>query len=134
MKKLGKSVIHDEGFQFFLTIKIKFEIENLIKAINTFEDCIKHHEKCKKEEWYNSKVTFGIYNTVYGYRLGQEFTLLEAKKIRDKFKIKYDLLMDLCEDSLSSAIESYNKDKEYQKPYIEDLDRIHVIVDETVQD
>lgn len=129
-KILGESAIHDNGFQLCLTINIKYKIKNFIRDMETLSECISTHEKWKKENWYNAKTTVNINENIDGYEMFHPFTYKLAKKVYAERKIKYDLLIDIAEETLQDSKRLYSENSSSNtKPFREDLDREFVIVD-----
>lgn len=132
MKKFGKSAIHDDGFQFYLTLNIGTYINKLISDIKTLKKCIATHKEWKKQEsWYTSKTKVRIYDSIIGYSSFTEFTLSECKKILAERVKLHKILITISEESLKDAIErTKEKDDEYHGPFYKDMERLNVIVEE----
>lgn len=129
---LGESAIHDDGFQFFLTLKIENEINQLLKDMMILSECIVTHERWRRDQsWYNAKTTVKISNFIEGYAMYCPFTFKMAKKVYTERKNRYDLLMSLSENALKSAKEDYAKypTQKFNRPDTEDIEREFVIVD-----
>lgn len=131
MKKFGESAIHDEGFNFYLTLEIQNKINGLIRDINEINECIKTHKEWSKEGFYNKKTTVAIHRTIGGYSAFSRFTLPEAQKLLKRTKEQYELLISLSENALVNILESQKSrpDPDWGKPYSEDPERLHVIVE-----
>lgn len=131
-KLFGESAIHDRGFQFQLTLNIKFYIEDLVKDMHTLEKCLGTHKEWKqKEPWYNSKITVGINNSIEGYKMYHEFTMSQCLQVYRERKKFYDLLISMAEESLDEAKKSEMNEYGWHKPFHEDPERVNVIVYES---
>ena len=129
MNKLGSSAIHDDGFQFFLTLGISNEINELIEEIKEINGFIKVLAKWKAtESFYNSKTSHGYAYSIRGLS-GNELTLKDWKKIRKEKVDHYNLLIDIAERALISAKKSSEKHENWGKPFHEDIDRINVLIE-----
>jgi hypothetical protein len=133
VKKLGESAIHDKGFQFYIVLYIKFQMEKLLEEIHALKACINTHTEWKKESWYNSKTAVKVYQQIDGCKDHYpSFTLVECKKILGNREVQYNSLLTLCEAALKDAVKSSQNDPaaEYRMPYFKDVERNFVIVDE----
>ena len=130
-KMFGKSAIHDDGFQFYLTVNIEIKIEKLINEMKALSKCIATHEECRNKSWYNAKTTLSINDWVEGYTFDHRFTHNMAKKAYDERKIMYDLLISISENALRKAEQAFLKypKSETFKPFREDVEREFIIVD-----
>ncbi len=136
MKVIGKSAIHDEGFRFYLLLKIESKIESLIKDIKVLQKCIENHDEWKKESWYDSKTAIRISEDIEGYDFTNEFTRIQAVKLLNERKKMYELLIGMAEKSLELAKEYTIKHPNYEvhKPWSKDLERINIIVEQSNED
>lgn len=130
-KKLGGSAIHDEGFQFFLTLEISNAIENLINDMKTLLECLETHKEWRKNSWYNSKITVSIHRRIDGFEMFHPFTYTLASKVYNERKKLYNILMNFSENALNKAIKSNLKDSQLTvfKPFFEDVERRFIIID-----
>lgn len=132
MKKFGESAIHDDGFQFYLTLNISTYINKLISDIKTLKNCIATHERWKNQEsWYTSKTKASIQDSIIGYSSFTEFTLSECKRILAERVKLHKILIGIAEESLEDAVKrTKEKDDGYQAPFYKDKERLNVIVEE----
>jgi hypothetical protein len=129
MKAINSDVaVHDNGFQFYLFLKVKNEINSLIKDLKVVEECIKYHKESKKNTWYDSKTKLHCFGSIEGYLYNSVFTLKEINFIYKEKKSKYDFLIGIAEDSLSSAKKSYENDKTWRVPSGA-IDRSDILID-----
>lgn len=135
MKKFGESAIHDDGFQFYLTLNISSYINKLISDIKVLKKCISTHEEWKSQEgWYTSKTKVSIHDSIIGYSSFTEFTFSECKRILAERVKLHKILISIAEESLEDAIKrTKEKNDGYQEPFYKDMERLHVIVEEAAE-
>lgn len=137
MKTINDGVaIHDAGFQFYLLLNIKKDINDLIKDLINIEECKEYHKERKDDKentWYNSKTKLRAWGTIKGYERDCEFTLKEINDLYKERKIKYDYLIGMVGESLNEAIASYERGNEWRKPSGAE-DRSDVLIDHSELD
>ena len=126
------TAIHDQGYQFFLLLNFKREINKSIKELIGIEECIKYHieTKAKKDcEWYNSKTKLTCWGPIKGYPTNSnKFTSREINAIYKDTKNKYDFLIGIAKESLSDIKKSENQ--HWRLPY-GDANREDILIDHT---
>jgi len=130
MKTINDGVaIHDAGFQFFLLLNVKQEINKLIKELIEIEDCIKYHNETKEDKensWYNSKTKLRCWGKVKEYPKNSNFTFREINIIYKETKNKYEFLIGIADRSLNEIKETGTKN---WKPAHGDENRGDIFID-----
>ena len=120
MKAINDEVaIHDDGFQFYLLLNVRAEINKLIKELLDIEKCMEYHKETKLDKectWYNAKTKLKCWTNLEGYSNYSSFTSKEINSLYKERKSKYDFLIEMAENALTSVKRNYEKDKKWRVP------------------